>query len=647
MTFDTLANSLQNCLLLLDEAGGIVRLNPVAEELLGLQLKGAKGRSYRDLGLPEPLVAAVCRCLIGGEPEAVLAEFPGPGGQGVWLDVRLTAWAEPAGAARHGVLFNGIDVTAAHALQTAWVRSSKLASLGTMAAALAHEINNPLTVVLGTLDVLLAEVEASQPELAATLRRIERGSWQCVEIVRTFLKVSRTQPVGARPVLLGEIVNDLLTLLGKQLATASIDVALELHTDLPAVSADPTHVQQVLLNLILNARDAMPTGGRLVVRSRPEPSSVVLEVQDSGSGIPEDVMKRIFDPFFTTKPSGRGTGLGLSICKSLIEEHRGQIWVSSKLGAGSTFSIRLMRSDAAADDPAASSGRRQRPDRVDLRILAIDDEPDILHVLKTYLTRAGCSVSGFTSGAEALERLVPGQYDLALLDLQMPKMNGREVRRRLRGIDPALPVVFVTGTLLQDLDFIDDGDPLILGCVQKPFSDRDLRTWLDRVSRSRPAGGLGAPDAVSAPAAAERACRVLVIDDDQALLFLMKQLLEAAGQFHVEVAETAMDGIRMAKEQQPDLILLDVMMPVVDGLEACRLLRAEPATARIPICMISAKSDLADVVKALSAGAVHYLMKPIDPLGLPKKIREIVAESRGLRANRHRASLAEQRAPSD
>ena len=252
------------------------------------------------------------------------------------------------------------DVTLRVELETQLQLREKMASLGLLAAGVAHEVNTPLTGISSFTQMLQDQTEENDPK-AALLEKIERQTERASKIVNNLLNFSRHGRSTFVPVQVNTVIRDVLSLLEHQLTRARIQVRLELADDLPEVMGDENKLQQVFLNLVLNAQDAMPSGGWVTLTTARHGSEVTAVVSDTGQGISKDDIKRIYDPFFTTKGAGSsGTGLGLSITYGIIQEHSGHINVESSLGKGTSFSVRLLQAQPVEGRPAM---RHARPSR--------------------------------------------------------------------------------------------------------------------------------------------------------------------------------------------------------------------------------------------------------------------------------------------
>jgi PAS domain S-box-containing protein len=372
-------------------------------------------------------------------------------------------------------------------LQAQLAQTEKLAAMGQLLAGVAHELNNPLAVVLGQSSLLASQLETGVP--AERARKLGAAAERCARIVKNFLALARQQPPTRQAVLLNTVVREAIELLAYSLRVDGITPMLDLARDLPLLSADPHQLHQVIVNLVTNAHHAMreTVGPRtLTVSTRFDAASarVRLDVADTGPGIAPEVQARLFEPFFTTKPPGQGTGLGLSLCRGIVEEHGGEIRVESAPGRGAAFQVELPVTQvraAATPTPSRSSPR-------ECRILVVDDEPTITSVLADMLGLDGHVVDTASTGRAALDRLRERSYDLILSDLRMPELDGpgfyREAEHRHPGVSRRF--VFLTGDVLNDTlrRFLEEtGVP----SVSKPFTLAEIRQAIRQVLPS--AGG--------------------------------------------------------------------------------------------------------------------------------------------------------------
>jgi PAS domain S-box-containing protein len=327
-------------------------------------------------------------------------------------------------------------------------QNEKMSALGSLLAGVAHELNNPLSVVVGHASLL--EDFATDTAIRERALKIRTAADRCARIVRTFLAMARSKPRQRTAVQLNDTINEALEIVAYGLRTADVEVVRALAPDLPAVAADGDQLHQVFANLFVNAQQALQSvlpPRRLTVRSGFDAETVWVEVADNGPGVPADLAGRIFEPFFTTKPQGVGTGVGLSVCHGIMAAHGGEIRLEPQRQEGATFVVRLPQAPLeAAERPAEPPVRRRGP----ARILVVDDEPEVGQMLIDILERDGYRVDRAHSGREALNRLRTSKVDLILSDLRMPDLDGPALYRELAAQRPDLlsRIVFMTGDTL-------------------------------------------------------------------------------------------------------------------------------------------------------------------------------------------------------
>jgi signal transduction histidine kinase/CheY-like chemotaxis protein len=370
-------------------------------------------------------------------------------------------------------------------------QSDKLSALGSLLAGVAHELNNPLTVVVGR--AMQMEDQAGSAVDRERAQKIRLAAERCARIVRTFLAMARRQDATRRPTDLNPLILGALELLGYALNSSDVQVEHDLAEGLPPVLADADQLSQVFLNLFTNARQAMAqTAGprRLRVTSRAGDGgrSVVVEVADTGPGVPTELAGRIFDPFFTTKPVGEGTGVGLSVCLGIVQAHGGSLALAASgppERPGATFVVTLPAVPAAEGDGAASAAgdAPAAPDPGPLRILVVDDEPEIAEFLRDLLEAAGHGVALAGNGREALRWLDQQEFDLLLSDLKMPGLDGAGLLKEVAQRDPGLATRFIamTGDALGGSAhaFVQDSG---LPVLHKPFEPGEVLALVHRVA---------------------------------------------------------------------------------------------------------------------------------------------------------------------
>jgi len=332
--------------------------------------------------------------------------------------------------------------------QEALRQREKLAAMGSLLASVAHELNNPLAVILLHADLL--QEEAAGGAVAEHVEEITQAATRCERLVRNFLTLSRQHPPERVAVDLNALITHTLELLEPAFRVDTVTVDLCLDADLPSIRADADQIQQVLVNLITNAYQALrevqaPRQVTLTTRCDAARTRVTLEVVDTGPGIPPALRTRIFEPFFTTKPPGVGTGLGLSLCQGIIEGHGGTIRVTSQPGQGTVFRVELPVGEVPMTTSPAPQEEIYQPVRGQT-ILVVDDEPSVIRGLTRLLRRDGHTVDTAPNGRMALARLQECAYDLILSDLRMPELDGAGLYQALAQY-PELQqrFVFLTG----------------------------------------------------------------------------------------------------------------------------------------------------------------------------------------------------------
>ncbi len=383
------------------------------------------------------------------------------------------------------VLILARDITEQKRSESQFQQAEKLAAMGQLVSGVAHEINNPAAIISGFAQTLL--LDELKPEHREMVQMMYDEATRIGRITSNLLAFARAGSTQRALVDMNDIARRTFALRSYHLSTLNIAVSLDLDPSEPKIWADASELQQVILNLLINAEQALVTvdGPRtIVVRTRADEGEARLEIADSGPGIPPEIRSKIFDPFFTTKPEGVGTGLGLSICYGIAREHGGRIWVESEPGQGARFAVTLPRDpreesrpEPTVPPPVAAAGG-------DLTVLVVDDEIALRNALLRFLARRGIRGEGASDGAEALRVLQQRNFDVIISDVRMPGMSGREFLERLGRDRPDLipRVVLSTG----DTFAPESGVPT----VTKPFDfamlERVLREVATRAAAGRP-----------------------------------------------------------------------------------------------------------------------------------------------------------------
>ncbi len=493
--YRNLIESASDAIVTLDASGRFTTVNRAAEQVSGY-------------GRDELIGAQFAPMLADGELPKVLAHFrralAGRSGlfetrfvrkDGELRDIAVT-YSAPQ---RHEeVLLLVRDVTDQRSLQEQLIQAEKMSAIGQLVSGVAHELNNPLAAIAAFAQLLLTEKRQTEEQRSAadTIYAESRRACRIVQNLLTFARQHKAQK-GATSV--NQALDDALELRVYELRVRGIEVVRDYDDSLPDIMADTHQLQQVFLNLLTNAEQAMERSGgrrhRITVSTRRAGGTIRIDVEDTGPGIPPALLERIFNPFFTTKPVGSGTGLGLSISLGIMREHGGRIWAENVAEGGARFELELPITEiTAAGEHAVAPTAAPIAER--LRVLVVDDEAAVRLALQRYLEGRGHTVDTAVNGVEARQRLRATPHDAVILDLRMPELSGRELFDRLLVEDPehAARVVFTTGDVLSEAlrQFIETtGRPL----VPKPF---DL-TAFDRALPAARAALNTVPDGPNPP----------------------------------------------------------------------------------------------------------------------------------------------------
>jgi two-component system NtrC family sensor kinase len=361
--------------------------------------------------------------------------------------------------------------------QNQLLQAEKMSAIGRLVAGVAHELNNPLTAIVGYSQLLLETCQ--DQETCEDLERINREAQRSARIVQNLLAFSRQQKLEKRPVELNTVLEKTIDLLSYQLQVDNITIVPEISQQHIRVMADNYQLQQVFINIITNAHHAMRSAhgrGTLIIRSeKTRQGTARIYFVDDGPGIPSEIARRVFDPFFTTKDVGEGTGLGLSICLGIVQEHEGEIWLQENDKPGATFVIEL---PLYRDRKQSRKAKRAVPvplstDR--LSILVVDDEREITLLLQRVLEAEGHQVATVHDGLQARRALEQQAFDIVICDLKMPGMGGRELYDYIKHAHPALAnrIIFSTGdTVSEDSwSFLSQTEDRY---ISKPFKPRQV-----------------------------------------------------------------------------------------------------------------------------------------------------------------------------
>ncbi len=443
-----------------------------------------------------PIVNAAEEANSRGEPFQAEYRITRKDGKTIWVsDTAVVVRGSDSHPVMEGLI---VDISDRKMLENQLLQARKMEAVGRLAGGVAHDFNNLLTIIKGYIEMALQRC-LNQPALHSDIRRIEEAADRAVTLVRQLLAFSRKQVLRPKILDLNAIVLNLDQLL-RRLMGENIEMQTFVSKEVGAIKADPGQIEQVIMNLVVNARDALPNGGRILIETsnvdldsaytrdhavvRPGPY-VLLAVTDTGIGMTADTVAHIFEPFYTTKESGRGTGLGLSTVYGIVKQSGGYIWVYSEIGKGTTFKVYLPRvKDAVPMSPApeahASPARRGHE-----TILLVEDEPAVRELTLMVLSERGYTVieAHTPEDAERLARNNGAEIHLLLTDVVMPGLSGRELAKRITGRYPNLRVLYMSGytynVIAQD-GTLEEG----ISFLQKPFTPQVLaekvREALDR-----------------------------------------------------------------------------------------------------------------------------------------------------------------------
>lgn len=480
--------------------GRVLEWNPAAERAFGWSRAEVLGRPLADLIIPEQVRPAhnkgLALFLETGQGPVLnkSIELEGLHRSGCIVPVEITISAVKNQASW---VFNAIarDISDRRSVEARekemiarMMQMEKMTTLGTLVAGIAHELNNPLTGIMGYAELLRNATNAK--ELDRDLAALSGEAERCSRIVKNLLTFARQAPPHREPCQINKIIRELMAVIDYQFRTSDIDTELQLDPDLPILNLDAPLLRQVLLNIAKNAFDAMkeiPGPHLMIVRTSRGRDTVSISIQDSGAGIKRQHIDKIFDPFFTTKEVGKGTGLGLSLCHGIIADHGGTIQVGSVEGGGATITIALPIANGllttAEPEPAKSAAAPGSPAHP--RILLIDDEPSVIKTTGRWLVSEAYEVRTAMSADEALGILKTESFDVIVCDLKMPRTSGDVVLRAVIAEKPEMRERFIisTGDVIS-MDARALAKETGARLLEKPYKLGELKSLIDEIVKT-------------------------------------------------------------------------------------------------------------------------------------------------------------------
>ncbi|MGZ4334782.1 MAG: PAS domain S-box protein [Gaiellaceae bacterium] len=599
-----------------------IYVSPQVEPMLGYPVDAWLGDPGLLASIVHPedrarVIAEGTRVRAGGAPVHDEYRYLKPDGSIVWVQDETHLVLDEHGAPLYvqGFLQDITERRLTEAerdrLREELLHAQKLEAIGRLAGGVAHDFNNMLTAIRGYAELLVAKLDPST-SARDDATRILRAAEQAADLPRQLLAFGRKQVLEPTVVDVNDVVASIGGLL-EHVISGSITVEIEARAEAPWTFADRSQLEQALVNLALNASDAMPVGGRLKVTTanvtigeseavepdaRPG-SYTVIRVSDTGVGMDDETRRRAFEPFFTTKLDADGSGLGLSSVYGTVAQSGGFVLLETTLGEGSTFSLHLPTAAA----PAAAGPQT---------ILLAEDEEIVRDLTEQILANAGYGVLAAGDGTEALTLYHKHQNEIAAVvtDIVMPHLSGRGLARQIRNRDAELPIVFISGHHDETSETLQLGSAAAL--LQKPFSQAALVEAIGQlVGGRRPS---------AAPVERERVLTCVVADDHPAVLDSVSRFLESR-QIRVAQARDGEEALATIASVLPDVAVVDVAMTPLSGIDVARRLReTSPDT---PVVLYTGHNDRALLDQALDAGARGFVLKEAALTSLEEAVRTV------------------------
>jgi len=473
-------SSLPSGLLITDRNKVVTAVNPSAEKLLRCPADNLVGKLVADHSRVSAFASTITEVLRSGKTfadmEAEMTASSGPPRLLVYTVAPLVAVSnqEVLGTVTH---FQ--DMTSRRSLENYKSQSERLVSLGMMAGGMAHEINNPLTVIVGWLEYVL-EQHSLTKSVEDALRKCLHAGIRCGELVGSMLGLSRRTASKVTRLDIHTVLRRVIGLVEKQLTLHHVEFMSQFTATQPSIAGDERELEQLFLNLILNARDAMSHGGKLFLSTQNDGDELVVRVVDTGVGVPKERLPHLFIPFYTTKDVGQGTGLGLAICQAIVDRHHGRIDASSEMGRGTTITVGFPMVGSSAEPEQDETG--PVPVLPPLKVVVVDDDLSILELCQEALKTWGHEVHAFSDPVQCLAWMHDNAVDLMILDVKMPLMDGVALYQKIQEIKPGTKSLFITGSVVgRSLENLKLTGKSLVKVLRKPFRIEQMGRMLANI----------------------------------------------------------------------------------------------------------------------------------------------------------------------
>jgi PAS domain S-box-containing protein len=505
-------------------------------------------------------------------------------------------------------------------LHDQFLQVQKMDSIGRLAGGIAHDFNNILSVIIGFSEIALNELSGNE-DVRDHIKTIQEAGEKAALLTKQLLAFSRKQVLEMKAVSINNTIENMTKMLGR-LVPANITFEIIPQIQEQKILSDPVQLEQILLNLVVNARDAMPDGGLLSIKTADvefqethllgneemKPGSyVMIAVTDTGTGMSQDVTQKIFEPFFSTKGIGKGTGMGLSTVYGIVKQHRAHIFVNSEIGRGTSFEIYFPVAEGVTEE--ACEDNIKRDVRGNETVLVVDDEPLILKVIVTLLKPLGYSVLEASSGESALwvSENYQGKIDLLLTDVVMPGINGNVLAERLSERRPEINIIFMSGytdDAIAHHGVLNEGVVLVNKPIKGYVLAGRIREVLDGERHQK--GAISSPHELNGQ-------NILLVDDKEDIRKIIQAFLKDYD-CTIDSAENGKLALEKFTASTYDFVLMDMQMPIMDGLTAVREMRKwehEKGAEETTVIALTGNSSGEDIEECHKAGYSGHLSKPI------------------------------------